>query len=541
MNLIYFLLRSSWQMVAIAAVTGFFSGSSSAGLIALISHTISQHSTVFTTSLVWQFGGLVLVVLITSIVSQVMLIRLSHQAVFRLRVRLLQQILNSELSHLEQLGTPRLLATLTEDVQAVTGAIFTLPLLCIDLSIVAGCLIYITWLSWTAVLLVFGLMGIALVGCWRLLSQGENLLSQARTEEDQLFKHFRTATEGIKELKLHAQRRQAFLVEEVELTASNFRQYNIRGMTLFAAASSFGKLLFFFAMGFVLFALPKLMVLNPQITSGYILAFVYLIAPMENIANSFPFVIQSNIALRRIEAIGLSLSDRPEHSMVLTTPSPSWHRLSLKGVIYPYYREQEDSSFILGPVDLSFVPGELVFIVGGNGSGKSTLAKLITGLYIPKSGSIDLDQQPIDAENREWYRQHFSVVFSDFYLFERLLGLNSTNLDGIAKTYISQLQLDRKVTIAQGKLSTTSLSQGQRKRLALLTACLEDRPIYLFDEWAADQDPVFKEVFYKQFLTDLKAKGKTVIVISHDDHYFYLADRVIKFDNGQVEFDQRSH
>jgi putative pyoverdin transport system ATP-binding/permease protein len=384
-------------------------------------------------------------------------------------------------------------------------------------------------------------MGIALVGCWRLLSQGENLLSQARTEEDQLFKHFRTATEGIKELKLHAQRRQAFLVEEVELTASNFRQYNIRGMTLFAAASSFGKLLFFFAMGFVLFALPKLMVLNPQITSGYILAFVYLIAPMENIANSFPFVIQSNIALRRIEAIGLSLSDRPEHSMVLTTPSPSWHRLSLKGVIYPYYREQEDSSFILGPVDLSFVPGELVFIVGGNGSGKSTLAKLITGLYIPKSGSIDLDQQPIDAENREWYRQHFSVVFSDFYLFERLLGLNSTNLDGIAKTYISQLQLDRKVTIAQGKLSTTSLSQGQRKRLALLTACLEDRPIYLFDEWAADQDPVFKEVFYKQFLTDLKAKGKTVIVISHDDHYFYLADRVIKFDNGQVEFDQRSH
>ncbi|MBD0347011.1 MAG: ATP-binding cassette domain-containing protein, partial [Coleofasciculus sp. Co-bin14] len=176
---------------------------------------------------------------------------------------------------------------------------------------------------------------------------------------------------------------------------------------------------------------------------------------------------------------------------------------------------------------------------GGNGSGKSTLAKLITGLYIPETGEIQLDKQPINQQNREWYRQHFSVVFSDFYLFDRLLGLDKTDLDTQAQDYLKQLQLERKVTVENGKLSTTALSQGQRKRLALLTAYLEDRPIYLFDEWAADQDPVFKEIFYTQFLPELRDKGKTLLVISHDDRYFYLADRIIKLDYGKVAYNKQ--
>jgi len=179
-----------------------------------------------------------------------------------------------------------------------------------------------------------------------------------------------------------------------------------------------------------------------------------------------------------------------------------------------------------------------VFIVGGNGSGKSTLAKLITGLYLPEAGEIYLNGQLIGANNREWYRQHFAVVFSDFYLFDRLLGLDRQDLDQQAQQYLRQLQLDHKVTIRDGQLSTTALSQGQRKRLALLTAYLEDRPIYLFDEWASDQDPVFKEMFYTQFLPQLRSQGKTVLVISHDDHYFDQADRIIKLDYGQIKLEQ---
>ncbi len=534
MKLLDFLLRSSWGTVAIAILTGFISGGSSAGLIAVISRALSAGANASMTSLIWSFCGLALVSLLTSITSQLMLIRLSQNAVFQLRMRLSQQILASELSHLEQMGAARLLATLTEDVQAVSNAVFSIPFLCIDLAIVVGCLVYITWLSWLVLLMVCVFVVIALGSCQLLLGKGGSYLTLARDDQDRLFNHFRTVTDGVKELKLNYQRRQAFLTEDLQATAKIYRRHNILGLSFFASTSSWGKLLFFFAAGFVLFALPKIITLSPQTLSGYILTFMFLLLPMDNLVNNLPVLSKAGIALQKIESLGLSLASQSE---TLTVPAPvqrNWHKLELDGVSRAYHREGEDHNFTLGPVDLDFRPGELVFIVGGNGSGKSTLAKLLTGLYLPEAGEIRLDGIPITAENREWYRQHFSVVFADFYLFDRLLGMDDPNLDQRAKSYLEKLQLTHKVNVIDGYLSTTALSQGQRKRLTLLTAYLEDRPIYLFDEWAADQDPTFKALFYNQFLTELRDRGKTVLVISHDDQYFPVADRVIKLDYGKV-------
>jgi putative ATP-binding cassette transporter len=541
MNLIYFLLRSSWGMLAIAIVAGFLSGGSSASLIALISVAGSYSGSQRLTLIVLGFAGLAVVALITSIISQVMLIRLSQDAVLKLRMRLSQQILSSELSHLEQLGNSRLLATLTEDVQAVANAVFQMPSLCIDLAIVLGCLVYITWLSWLVLAMVTGLTVVAIGSCQWLLHRGEKLLALAREDEDQLFKHLGTITQGIKELKLHYRRRQIFLEEKLQLTATTFRRHNVGGLTFFAITSSWGQLVFFFALGFVLFGLPNILTLNPQTLSGYILTFTYLVLPMNNIISKLPLFSKASIALQKIESLGLSLANRAELSTVPPISESSWYKLQFKGVTHVYYTDQEDNNFILGPIDLTLYPQEIVFIVGGNGSGKSSLAKLITGLYIPESGEILLDGAVINEHNREWYRQHFSVVFSDFYLFEELLGLENKNLDIRATKYLKQLQLDHKVKVENGKLSTTALSQGQRKRLALLTAYLEDRPIYLFDEWAADQDPIFKEVFYTQLLTELRDRGKTVLVISHDDRYFHLADRIVKLEYGKVEYDKQYH
>jgi putative ATP-binding cassette transporter len=99
---------------------------------------------------------------------------------------------------------------------------------------------------------------------------------------------------------------------------------------------------------------------------------------------------------------------------------------------------------------------------------------------------------------------------------------------------LKRLHLDHKVQVNDGAFSTRDLSQGQRKRLALVVAYLEDRPFYVFDEWAADQDPAFKDVFYQVLLPDLRARGKTVLAISHDDRYFHLADRRIKLEDGQI-------
>ena len=537
MNLIYFLLRSSWKMVAIAIITGFLSGGSSAGLIALISHAVGSGKTGASNAIAWGFAGLAGVALLSSILARVMLIRLSQNAIFQLQMRLSRQILATELSHLERLGFSRLLATLTEDVQAISNAVYVVPLLCINIAIVAGGLLYITWLSGKVFLIVVVLSAIAMGSCGTLLKRGRQLLALAREEQDQLFNHFRTITTGVKELKLNYQRRQDFLNEDLQPSAANFRRHNTQGLTLFATTDSWGKLIFFFAIGLVLFVLPNLMVINLQTLSGYVLTFTYLIGPLDNIVSKLPLIGKANVALQKIEALGFSLSSSTEGEIVPPKMLSSWHRLELKGVTHTYYRDQDDINFTVGPINLTLQPGELVFIIGGNGSGKSTLAKLITGLYMPETGEIRLDGQPIHQQNRQWYRQHFSVVFSDFYLFDRLLGFDQADLDTQAREYLKQLQLEYKVNVKQGRLSTTALSQGQQKRLALLTAYLEDRPIYLFDEWAADQDPPFKDIFYTQFLAKLRDRGKAVLVISHDDRYFHLADRIIKLDYGRVEYD----
>lgn len=536
MNLILFLLRSAWGMVAIAIFTGFISGGSSASLIALISNASTRTPGSSLTLIAWVFVGLAIISLITSVISQLMLIRLSQNAVFQLRMRLSTQILNSELNHLERLGNARLLATLTEDIQAVANAVYIIPFLCIDLAMVLGCLIYITWLSWLVIVMVVILAVVAIGSCQWLIHQGEKYLALAREDEDILFQYLRTITDGIKELKLHYLRRQSFTERQLQTAASAFKRHNTRGLTLFAMTNSWGRLIFFFAIGFVLFALPKFLTLNPQTLTGYILTFTYLMLPMDNIVSKLPQIVSANIALQKIESLGLSLSTRAEIATV-PTDITSWRRLELSKVTHTYHTDNEDSNFVLGPIDLVLHPQELIFIVGGNGSGKSSLLKIITGLYAPESGEIRLDGELITDQNREWYRQHFSVVFADFYLFDELLGLESTNLNELdkqAQEYLKLLKLDHKVNIENGKFSTTSLSTGQRKRLALLTAYLEDRPIYLFDEWAADQDPTFKDVFYKELLPSLRDKGKTVIAITHDDRYFGGADRIIKLDYGKI-------
>ncbi|MEO0373483.1 MAG: cyclic peptide export ABC transporter [Cyanobacteria bacterium P01_A01_bin.17] len=536
MALISFLLRSSWRIVAIALVTGFLSGGCSAAVIALVSRTLAEGGQ--STVLAWSFVGFALVALTTSIISRVVLVKLSQDAVFALQSRLSRQILATQLNHLERIGSPRLLAILTEDIQTLSTAVSAIPVLCINFAVVIGCMVYISWLSWQILLMVMLLSLIAGISCKILLGRGRVYLAQAREQQDQLFQHFRTVIEGVKELKLHHRQRQDFLGQDLDVTANQFRRSSSWGFSLFATLDGWGKLIYFFALGLILFVLPHLMTINPQMRLGYVLTFTYLLGPMVSVVAKLPFLSKASVSLNNIETLGLSLRDSEELESSPATATESWQSLQIQGATCTYPGEN-DSEFTLGPIDVTLQPGELVFVIGGNGSGKSTLLKLMTGLYTPEQGHIVLDGQLIDRRNREWYRQHFSVIFADFYLFDRLLGIAGDELDTEALKYLKELQLDHKVTVEQGRLSTTALSQGQRKRMALLATLLEDRPIYLFDEWAADQDPVFKEIFYTEFLADLKARGKTVVAISHDDHYFHLADRIIKLDFGKIEYDQR--
>jgi putative pyoverdin transport system ATP-binding/permease protein len=537
MKLFYFLLRASKKVVILAVIVGIISGVANSGLVILIHQGLSGGQRA--QRLVWAFVGVCVIVLLTRATSELLLIHLGQGAILNLRLDMSRRILATPLSRLEKIGPHKLLATLTDDVIVITNTLVYVPVLCINLAILCGCIIYLGTFSWTV---LFGVLGFLIVGvaCYQVpVLKARRYLKLARDERDVLYKHFRALTDGIKELKLHRERRRAFLDNQLRTTAEAYRRHNFRGMVIYTVANCSGQLLLFVVIGLILFALPALKQVDTNTLTGYSLTILYIMSPLNVILSAVPVVGRASVALRKIEELGFSLAEpaNGQTSFNRSYLKPDWERLEMAGVTQVYYREREDNNFTLGPIDLTFYPGEIVFLTGGNGSGKTTMVKLLTRLYAPETGEIRLDAAPINDENVEQYRQLFSTVFSDFYLFEKILGLDSAALDSDARRYLVQLHLDHKVKVVDGTLSTTALSQGQRKRLALLTAYLEDRPFYIFDEWAADQDPVFKELFYTHLLPELKARGKTVLVISHDDKYYYVADRLLKLNYGKLEYD----
>jgi putative pyoverdin transport system ATP-binding/permease protein len=532
LRLILFLLRSSRRMMVWAVVAGALSGITGAAMIGVINSALAAQQDGITAQMIAAFIALFLLSPLTRYASEILLLRLTLRAVYELRLELSQRILQMPLRSLESLGPAKLLVALTDDITSISLALADLPSILINGTIIAGCFIYMGWLSPKLLLVSLLFLVIGATGYQLAVHGGLARFAEARETQDDLFAHFRGLTEGAKELKLHAARRRAFL-GLLDVTADRVRDLLLRARIYFSVAANWGATLFFLVIGLLLF-LPQMSGESNEAKTGFTLILLFIRSPLQLILNMMTQVGQGTVALAKIEKLGLTLPSEPSEAGEPEPAPPDWRQVELVGVRHAYEREGEERSFTLGPLDVALRPGELVFLVGGNGSGKTTFAKLLTGLYLPESGEIRLDGEPVTDERREHYRQHFTAVFSEFHLFERLLGMEMPNLDARARGYLSALHLSHKVKVTDGALSTTDLSRGQRKRLALLTAYLEDRPLYVFDEWAADQDPYFKEIFYRQLLPELKARGKAVLVISHDDRYFSVADRILRLEDGQL-------
>ncbi|HEX4603313.1 MAG TPA: cyclic peptide export ABC transporter [Candidatus Angelobacter sp.] len=535
MQLILFLLARSRQTLSLAIAFGFLSGGFNAGMLALTNAAIaipSRRSGIYLAA----FIGLCVLAPLARMFSEILLVSLGQDAVFRLRKELSRQMIEVPLDRLEQVGSHRVLSVLTDDIPNIANAVAYIPVLSINAGVIVGSLCYMGWLEWRLLAAVLAFMALGIVTYQAGVSHAMSHLKHAREHENTLQKRFRGLIHGIKELKMHRRRRNAFLTTALEETADECRSANVSGLSIYSAASSWGQLLVFATLGLLVFALAPVLGVAVGVLTGFGLALLYMTTPLQVIMNSVPTLARANVAVMNAQSLGLmlTLSARPSENTPLGDIRPVPEQLELSEVTYSYSSDDAADQFLLGPVNLRIEAGELLFITGGNGSGKTTLGKLLVGLYAPESGEIHYNHKLIDDSHRDGYRQLFAAVFNDPFLFESLLGLEKSQIDKRAREYLACLHLDHKVSVKDGVFSTTDLSQGQRKRLALLTCYLEDRPIYFFDEWAADQDPKFKEVFYRQILPGLKSQGKTVIVVSHDDRYYEVADRIVTLESGRL-------
>ena len=546
MSLLAFLMRGSKFIVIGAGITGLISGVASAWLIKLISDIVANLGKEMTAE--WQvYGAAAVLVMVGNICTQLLTISLSVKLVYNLRINICSQILKLPLREVEHAGLGKFVASYTSDIPAISGALMQVPVLFINISVIIGCLVYLGVQSPEVSFYTFLFIVFAVVSYIIPERVAARYVELTRRALDTLMRNFHALNDGIKELKLHYRRRDTFYNQELSASAEEVRITGFRANILYAMLGIWTSMVYFLFIGLLLFLLPVARDLSPEVLVSFTMVALFLNGPISVLRGTAPVVRRAGVAYGKIKELGLEsfteedVFNSKDEIMAKIDAMPKHQTLTLKNVRHTYFREREESHFTLGPVNLSFKSSELIFIIGGNGSGKTTFAKLLTGLYAPEGGEIFHNGELIDDEKRELYRQNFSAIFDDFFVFEQIMGMPHEEIDVRARAYLEMLHLDHKVTIAEGMLSTTELSSGQRKRLALLTAYLEDRDIYLFDEWAADQDPEFKKVFYEQLLPDLRERGKTVFAISHDDRYFKLADRVIKLTDGAVvEIDHKS-
>lgn len=471
------------------------------------------------------------------------LINITNHVIYEKRMSLLQFVFSTSYSQYEKLDNGRILATLNYDTETVGNAANVLVSFITYSITIVCCFIYMGTISLLGMAIILGIVLVVAV-LYAIVSDKVGVYwEDARNTQDTFMKHIDNLLNGFKELALHRKKKIEFK-DDVDDSCTEYRDKRNLAKIKFLNVYLVGETMLILVLGAIVFFLPSIFKSiyandgqNNYKLVQFVVTFLYIIGPINGVMGSLPEIVKIRVSWKKIENF---VKDIPQMNPMLdmNNDNPADINVNvssvrLDGITYKYdNNENINSSFSIGPINFEFHKGEIIFVTGGNGSGKTTLAKLITGLYSPTSGLILLNGRKIDSKD---LGELFSTVFSDFHLFDRLYAIDFNGKDKIIDKYLKLLNLDGKVKIINGRFNTTKLSAGQRKRLALLICLLEDRPIYLFDEWAADQDPQFRKFFYRNLLPDIKASGKIVIAISHDDHYYDVADKILKMDEGKVD------
>lgn len=520
LSLVYRQYR--WPFIAITLLS-LLSAVSGIGVIAFINQSLIE-SVGDPLPILGQLVGLVLLLLVVTLGSQLALTTLGHHFVYRLRGRLLKQLLDTDVARLRQIGQGPLLASLSSDIGQITIAFVRLPELVQGLVLTLGSIIYLGLLS-PALLGVTALwVTVTMVVGWLLVNRVYRHLAHMRQAEDRLYQNYQSIIAGCKELALNRERAHFVYHQLYEQNARDYREQIIRADTYHLSAVNWSNIMMLGAIGLVFFLANGLGWANTNVAATFALTLLFLRTPLLQGIGALPTLIAAQVAFDKIAALNLA---EPDEAFPLPPAPRPWQRIELEQVSFHY---QGEGGFSVGPINLVIERGEQIFLIGGNGSGKSTLAMLLTGLYQPVSGRILLDGEPVT--DRNGYLGLFSAIFTDYHLFQHLLGPEPK--EALVAEWLERLQMGSKLAIEDGFIADIDLSQGQRKRVALLLALAEQREVMLFDEWAADQDPQFRRIFYQVLLPRLKEMGKTVIAISHDDHYFSLADRLLEMRQGRL-------
>ncbi|MCG7553741.1 cyclic peptide export ABC transporter [Pseudoalteromonas sp. Of11M-6] len=476
------------------------------------------------------FAILCALIFVTRSLSQVLLTRVALEVTTQMRKDMYDRIRKAPIVALEKVGSAKLIAALTTDVQRIVMGARVLPDLLTNGVTLLGMMIFLYYLNRDVFLFVGYCIVFGVVTYQLPMYVSRVYITKSRKHVDNLQEGIRGIINGAKELKLNRAKSDDYFDYALHQQESHILASDKIAQSVLRVAVNYGDILSFMVIGMISFVFVNYHQISSSELIGVVMVLLYIAGPVSVILNAIPQIAIAKVSVRKVNTL---LETLPEEQFIeKISPLPEWQSIRFDDVSFRYLSVDDKPGFKVGPLSFEISKGEVVFIVGGNGSGKSTLSKLMTLHYQATEGDIYFGDTKVTMESLASCREEVAAIYSDYHLFKRLFGLK-VDPERITQL-LRALDLNEKVKVVDNAFSTTSLSDGQRKRLALLVSVLEDKSLYLFDEWAADQDPEFKEIFYTEILPQLKSANKAVVVISHDDRYFKIADKVIRMEQGQL-------
>jgi cyclic peptide transporter len=460
------------------------------------------------------------------------LAHLSQLIIKSIRETIFEKLFGTNFEKFEKMESGKLTATITADINQIGDLAGLVVILITSVITIVSSFIILAMISAMSTLAALLIIAIVAFIYAYFSSKARDYFETARETQNIFIAKIEALITGFKDISLHKQKKNEYSQEMKEIN-QKYMENNIKAFRMFIDAFMFGESLFIIVLGSIAFGFSFIFKsISDQELIAFVTILLYILGPINSILNSVPRIMQIRVAIDRVKQLMNQLPDLNVDEKREKISNETIEEFSVENLTYEYENNDGTKGFKVGPIDFNLKKGEILFIIGGNGSGKSTLLKQLTGLYRSNAGHIKINGKAIDDS---YLGEYSSTVFADSYLFKRIYNANLNDQEEMIKEHLNMFDLYDKVQIVDGQFTTTLLSTGQRKRLHLLRCYLENKSIFIFDEIAADQDPQFRKYFYKTLVPIMKKKGKIVIAVTHDDHYFEVADKILKLDMGKID------
>ena len=531
---------SSSKLIPIKPILGYsllaiVSGLSGFAFITIINKVISNSITATETvpmqDYLYMFIGAIVVFFISRRWLAGGIIGLSQKIYWDIRKDVIKLILKAPYRKLQEYKD-EVYATLTTDVNHITNASMMVITFFSSIILIVACLVYMAILSLKLLGVSAAVIAIGVLVYIVRSKTSNTQIREVRELEKTFITIFNSILHGAKEININADKGTQIYDQKLLKVAGIGETKFVKALVKYLNSEIISQLLFYGLIAFILVFAGPVFQTPIEVKVSFIFVLLYLMGPIVSVMTIVPVMNRALVSLRKMDKLKKDLTNLEKIQQVDHKERyRDFTNLKIRNYSFSY----GENEFSVGPINLEVSRNEVVFVHGGNGEGKTTFINTVLNLYNLDNGEAYIDGELVPLEELEKIKGLFAPVFSDFYLFDEFYGIPDVDYDKV-QAYLELFELEEKVFIKDGYFSTTDLSTGQRKRLALISTLLEDRPIIVLDEWAADQDPHFRHKFYTEIIPVLvRQEDKTIIAITHDDRYYHVADTLLKMEYGKLE------